>query len=206
MQITDKLNNLEEKFNDFSDDVVRIQHEHELLKKKHEESEKLVIKYEQDKETHTKAVELLAIVQTVTRDKIKDGFESIASWALKSIFQKDYKFCLEFGRRGNLSELYFAIKTPDLQEAFDPMDTSGGGVLNVVSLVLRLILMEISVPKIQGFIILDESFKNVNGQDNIDRLNNFVEEMSSKFNRQIIHVTDMPVFKSNSNYNLIEIK
>lgn len=206
MQIIDEIKELENQYKDFSNEVVKIKHEYKLMQENHEKTKKLIEKYENDREIHKKAVELLAIVQGVTRDKIKDGFEQIVSWALKYIFQEDYKFCLVFGRRGNLSELDFAIKSPDLDEAIDPMDSRGGGILNVVSMVLRLVLMEVSVPKINGFMILDESFKNVNGQQYIDQLNQFVIDINEKFNRQIIHISDMDNFKSDSRYNLIEIK
>lgn len=206
MSRTDQLKNLQNDFNEFSNEFVRVKHEHELLTDAHKKTVQLIEKYETDKENYTKAVELLSVVQAVTRDKIKAGFEDIVSWSLKYIYQDEYKFSLAFGRRGNLSELDFAIRTPDHDEDADPMDTRGGGILNVVSLILRLVLMEVSVPKINGFIILDESFKNVNGQDNIDRLNGFVKEVNTKFNRQIIHITDMDNFKNNSEDNLIEIK
>lgn len=205
MQISDEIKNLEDQFQEFSNEVVRTQHEYKLLKEKNQTTKELIVKYEQDRETYTKAVELLTVVQGVTRDKIKDGFENIVSWALKYIFQSEYKFCLVFGRRGNLSELDFAIQSPDLDIPLDPMDSSGGGVLNVVSMVLRLVLMEVSMPKINGFFILDEAFKNVNGQQYIDQLNEFVIDINKKFNRQIIHITDMPNFKSDSNHNLIKI-
>lgn len=206
MQIIEELKNLETQYKIFSDEVVKIKHEHKLMMENIEKTKKLIIKSENDRKTHCKAVELLTIVQGVTRDKIKDGFENIVSWGLKYIFQEDYKFCLVFGRRGNLNELDFAIKSPDLDEAINPMDSRGGGILNVVSMVLRLVLMEVSTPKINGFMILDESFKNVNGQQYINQLNQFVLDINEKFNRQIIHITDMENFKSDSNYNLIEIK
>lgn len=206
MQITDKLKNLESEFNEFEKNLVRCQHEYKIMVEDQIKTQKLIEKYENDREVHKKAVELLTVVQAVTRDKIKDGFENIVSWGLKYVFQKDYKFCLVFGKRGNLSELDFAIKSPDLDEAFDPMDTRGEGILNVVSAILRLVLMEVSVPKIKGFIIFDEAFKNVNGQQYINQLNQFVQDINTKFDRQIIHITDMENFKSDSNYNLIEIK
>jgi len=206
MQITDELKNLETQFDEFSKDVVRLQHEHTLMLGNQKKTQKLIKNYEHDYEIHKKAVELLAVVQGVTRDKIKDGFENIVSWGLKYIFQKDYKFCLVFGKRGNLSELDFAIKSPDLNEAINPMDSRGGGILNIVSAILRLVLMEVSVPKINGFILFDESFLNVNGQQYIDQLNQFVIDINQKFNRQVIHISDMSNFKSDPRYNLIEIK
>ena len=206
MQIKDELESLEHQFNNFEKEVIKVQLEYELIQKDHLKTKESIKNLENDKETHKKAVELLTVVQGVTRDKIKDSFENIISWGLKYIFQEDYKFCLVFSRRGNLQELDFAIKSPDLDEAINPMDSRGGGILNVISIILRLVLMEVSVPKINGFIILDEAFKNVNGQEYINQLNSFVLEINKKFDRQIIHISDMENFKSETSYNLIEIK
>ena len=201
-----QIKQLESSFEEFTQKVGRLQGEYSTLKEQQEKSEVLIKKLKEDEETYTKAVELLTIVQKATNENIKNSFEGIVSWALSYIFEDEYKFCLEFGKRGNLSELNFAIKSPDLDEAFDPLDTRGGGILNVISLILRLVLMEVSTPKINGFIILDEAFKNVNGIQYINNLNEFVLEMNKKFNRQIIHITDMENFKSDSRYKLIEIK
>lgn len=197
MQITNELKNLETQFNEFSKEVVRVDHEHKLLKKNIENTEQLIEKYQHNREVHTKAVELLTLVQSVTRDKIKDGFETLVTFALRFIYSDDYAFELEFGRRGNLQELNFNIKTPDFEEACDPMDTSGGGVLDIVSLALRAVLLEVSVPKIEGFLILDESLKHLS-KDYLMNASQFLNELNKRVGRQIIFITHQQEFIDNA--------
>lgn len=203
-----RINNIKTQLKTLGNRVEQLQGEFNYIKGEVESNSKKIGILASESESHAQAVELLNKVQAVTRDKIKNEFEGVASWALKYVLQEDYKFKLVFTQRGNLQELDFTVRTPECDEDIDLLDSRGGGVMNVLSLILRLILMEVSVPKIDGFIILDESFKNVNGEDNIERLNTFVDDLVKNFKRQVIHITDMPNFKqgSNPNYNLIEIK
>lgn len=161
-------------------------------------------KLKTDIEIFNKAVALLTVVQKATRDTIKEKFEGLVSWALRYVFNQDYKFVLDFDTRGNLQTLDFLVKPPNCEEPLDLLEGQGMGISNVVSLLLRIILMELS--KIEGFLILDETFSNVNGEENINRLNNFVEEISERFKRQVIHITNFKCFTENENYNRIELK
>jgi len=141
-----------------------------------------------NREIFTKEVEVLTVVQEMTRNKIKEGFENMVSYALKSVFNQDYKFVLSFDKRGNLSELDFNILAPERTEAGDPLDSSGGGVLDVAALALRIALLELSKPKIPGFICLDESFKHVSSVY-LANCSKFLTNINKKIARQIILVT-----------------
>ena len=200
------IKNLESQFEMFTQRLGSLKGEHKLLSEQQENSETLIEKYKEDEETHCKAVELLSLVQKVTRDKVKDGFEKIISHALNFIYESDkYAFHLEFGRRGNLQELDFNVLTPEKPEPLDLLKTDAGGTKNIVSLVLRLVLMEICQPKINGFIISDESFANLS-PSNQPQASEFIKEINKRFGRQIIMITHSKEFIENSDYHKIEIK
>jgi len=128
------------------------------------------------------------------------------SYALNYIFQStDYEFYLDFNRRGNLQTLDFNVKTPEKDEALDLLVTSGGGVINIVSFALRLVLMEVCSPRINGMMILDETFANLSAEYQ-PLASAFLEEIGKRFKRQIIMITHSNEFIENSNYNKIEIK
>lgn len=137
---------------------------------------------------YTKSAELVNLVQLVTKQKMKESFERLVTYALRFIYSENYNFELEFGRRGNLSEINFNVKTPDFTESFDPLDTSGGGVLDILSLALRICLIELSHPKIEGFILLDEPFKHLS-KEYLEKAEKFLEAINKKIGRQIILVT-----------------
>lgn len=202
----DQIKNLEFQFDDFTQKVGEVKGEYKILLNQQNKCEKSIVKYKEDEITYSQAVELLSLVQKVTTDRIKDAFENIVTHALNYIYESDeYSFHLVFSRRGNLHELSFAVQTPTKPEPLDPMVTDAGGTLNIISFVLRVVLMEVSNPKIKGFIINDETFANLDPEYQI-RASEFLNEINTKFKKQILMITHSNEFIDNSNYNKIEIK
>ena len=202
----EEIKNIEEKFSLFTENLGIIKGEFKTLKNQQEKSEILIEKLKKDEVIYAQAVELLTLVQGVTRDKIKNSFEMIVSHALRHIYKSDeHSFRLEFSRRGNLHELNFYVVTPDKPEPLSLLKCEAGGTKNIISNALRIVLMEISSPKISGFIINDESFANLSSEYQ-PNASEFLNEISQKFNRQIIMITHSKEFIENNNYNKIEIK
>jgi DNA repair exonuclease SbcCD ATPase subunit len=137
---------------------------------------------------YVKAIEVLDMAQQVTRVTIKDGFESIVTYALQFILGNAYRFELDFGRWGKYHEVNMNVLTEEFTEPYDPMDTSGGGVVDIVSLALRVAIMELHKPDIQGPIILDESFKHLSRQ-HLFRAGAFLNALAERVGRQIIMVS-----------------
>jgi DNA repair exonuclease SbcCD ATPase subunit len=70
-----------------------------------------------------------------------------------------------------------------------PIDSNGGGIVDMISIALRVAILEIhSDPRINGPIILDEPGKHVS-EDYVEKMALFLKYLSSHFNRQIIMVT-----------------
>lgn len=137
---------------------------------------------------NSKSIELLHLVKKITQDNIKQMFERVITNALQYIHQdNNYKFELMFDRRGAIPELKFLIKTPDMQEAHDILDTRGGGSCDIVSLALRFVLLEIS--KMPGFLFLDESEKHLDSPETLIKMIEFVKEMQQETKRQIFWIT-----------------
>ena len=157
MQSSIELKQLENKLNNLTSEVGSLQGRYSLLKELITKGEQKLETLEHDKELYKKSVELLTVVEKSTKDVIKKGFEEIVTYALQYILSNDkYSLNLEFGRRGNLSEVDFNLKTPDCKEPHDPLLSSGGGVLDILSLALRISLIGLTKPKIEGFLALDE--------------------------------------------------
>ncbi|MHA1757235.1 MAG: hypothetical protein ACTSVV_10730 [Promethearchaeota archaeon] len=200
-----EIKQIENQFEEFTEKVGILKGEYNTLLNQQNDSDILIDKLKKDEETYTKAVELLSLVQKVTRDKIKESFEMIVTHALNYIFESDkYSFHLVFGRRGNLQELNFAVQTPDKDEPYNPLDTDSGGVLNIISLALRIVLMEVATPKINGFIIVDEGFAHLSS-DHMHMAGQFLKEVNHRFQRQIIGISHKDKMITDAN-KLIEVK
>lgn len=187
---TIKLGSLKGQYNNVRDNVLSLENDILDLKDK--------------QEIETKSVELLNLVQKATRDQTKEQFEKLVTYAIQYIFEdNNFEFALEFDRRGALGTLDFNIKTPELKEKADIIDTDSGGLINIVSLALRLVILETLIPKNEGFLIFDESFKNLS-EEYINQASQFLKDISRKINRQIIMITHKEQFKIHAD-NIINL-
>jgi len=143
---------------------------------------------------YSKSVELLSFLSEITKQQTKEGFNSLITYALRYVFGEPYKFSLEFGRRGNYEEVDFKILAPNREEANDPINSEGGGLLDLISLALRIVLLELSRPKNNSFLILDEPCKHLSLQYR-PKIGKFFEYISQKTNRQLIIITHFEELK-----------
>lgn len=179
--IESKISNLEQETSELKGRVNTLEDLFIDTEKKLKELKSLV-------QTNKKAIELLTLVQKATKELVQNSFEEIVSNALQFIHQdSNYKFELDFDKRGNLSTLNFNIKTPDMQESHDILNTRGGGTADIVSLALRLVLLEVS--KTHGFVLIDEGFKHLDNTDTEKKAMEFLKEVQKNSNRQIILIT-----------------
>jgi len=199
-KITEELKNLKS-------DIDALSGKSELLSTQIEDATVEVESLRHNKELYKKSVELLVLTQKANEENIKKGFETIVTQALHYIYGKDYKFELEFSRRGNLQEMNFNVVTPECKKALDPIDTSAGGVLDIVSLALRIALMELSVPRVGGFLVIDEGFKHLHPipEQYLSNASKFLQAINKRVGRQIIMITGRPEL-INDAQNTIEIK
>ena len=165
-----------------------------LLQEQTSNAENKLVELNHKKEVYTKSVELLTFISEVTKQKLKIGLESMTTYALLYVFNEDYKFLVEFDRRGNLQEIDFKILPPGRTEASDPLDSIGGGVLDVVSFVLRIIAIELSKPRINGFIAYDEPCKHLSTLYRL-KMGEFFRYISQELNHQLIIVTHFEELK-----------
>lgn len=201
------LTQIEEQINTLNSSLSSLKGQCSLLSEQITQHEHKLKQLLGNRELYVKSVELLNLVSEATKVKTKEGFEKIVTYALRYIYNSDYSFELEFGRRGNLSELDFNVKTPECKEPLNLLDSQAGGVLDVVSVALRIVLLELIRPRIEGMLILDESFKHLHSipPEYLERVNMFIKEINKKFNRQIIMITGREELIKEAD-NLIELK
>ena len=112
----------------------------------------------------------------------------MVTFALHSIYQEDYQFQLEFGTRGNIGEMDFKLKTPGNKEFRDLKNCTAGGSLDIISLALRFVLIQVIRPKVEGFVVIDEGTKMLS-KNYRENEYSFYKHISEKLNRQFIIIT-----------------
>ena len=151
---------------------------------------------------HKKCIEALNSLQLTTKQQLKDEIEGLVTMGLISILGEGYGFKVVFDRRGNAAETNFQIITP--KSTTENVEDESGFVLDVVSMCLQFVLCNLF--PVGDVIILDEPFKNASEATSYDKLMNvieFLKEISSKFNKQVILITHHKLFAENSNNKIV---
>lgn len=136
------------------------------------------------------ALDLLEQSNIVSRDYMKTEIEKLVTQGLRIIFGDSYiEFNINFITKRNQTEAEFIISRGENKEnriTGDILSTYGGGLVDVISISLRIIIMQLM--KVQGPMLLDEPGKNISAQY-IGNFGKFLTQISKTFNRQIIMIT-----------------
>jgi len=174
-------------FANIRDLILKAQGVKSSLEKQIEESELQITK----KKTYLKNLELaqalLQEVATETQEQLKFHLQDIIQLALDAIFPGQYIFNIEFQIRYGKTEMNLQFLSKNSGLPIDPMEASGGGVVDVCAFALRLAAYSIS-RGIDNTIIVDEPFRFVS-RDLQDQAGLMIKELSEKMKLQIIMIT-----------------
>lgn len=134
---------------------------------------------------------LFTKVSEFAREQLKLRIEETCTAALQAIFcTDDISFVIEMNTLGGKPTANWSVvsKYGDNVVAVNPEDARGGGVTDVVSLALRLALLELARPKLDGPVILDEPGKMIS-KEYLPNVAEFLKQYAKKTGRQIIMVT-----------------
>ena len=137
---------------------------------------------------------LLQRTSEKAREFGKERLEEITTSALQFVFGPDVRFEIELGESAGRpqAEFYLVTDQAGKEVRTKPMDSNGGGIVDIIALALRIAVLQIHHdPVINGPIILDEPGKHVS-EEYAERMATFLQQMSSHFKRQIIMVTHQP--------------
>lgn len=149
-----------------------------------------------------KVVILYQKTSEFAREQAKVQIESLVSKCLQFIFESNIEFVIEIEELRNKAnaEFYVVTENEDIVIKTKPELSRGGGVVDIVSLALRIAFLQIHKPSIEGPLILDEPAKHVS-DEYIFNVADFLKQTSDMFNRQIIMVTHNQHLSQISNYS-----
>ena len=131
--------------------------------------------------------EIVRLVGMKTQEQLQYHISDIASLALESVYDYPYKLLARFVQRRNKSECDLLFSRNG-EEILEPIDASGGGVINLASFALRVASWTMQSPRTNNVLILDEPFGNVS-VDLLPRVSDMVQQISHKLGLQIIMIT-----------------
>ncbi|WP_100373132.1 ATPase [Bacillus sp. FJAT-45037] len=161
-----------------------------LLKDQVKKREQSIQEYRETIDTYEKARLLLQQSAEYAREQAKQQMETLVTNALQYVFGPLFSFQIEIEEQGNkaVAEFYVVSDYEGIQVKTKPQDARGGGVVDIVTLALRVALMETIQPKVEGPLLLDEPGKHVSGEY-VYYLYEFLKSLSTMFGRQIIMIT-----------------
>lgn len=125
------------------------------------------------------------------REQGRQQVEYLVTQALQFIFGGDLEFKVVVEEKRERPEAEFYVCSTyggDLRVETAPQDARGGGVVDVISLALRLALLHAFTPRIGGPVILDEPGKHLS-EEFSPQLARFLKSYSQSLGRQIIMVS-----------------
>lgn len=134
---------------------------------------------------------LLQRTSEYAREQIKQQIELLVTHCLQFVFGPNIEFSIELVEaRGRTEAHFYVISTYDnnYKVKTKPQDARGGGVVDVISLALRIAVIQSTNLYKDGPLILDEPAKHVSSEY-IVNVAQFLKQISKIFNRQIIMVT-----------------
>lgn len=185
-----KIEDLDNYLLEAKNHLSREQGKSDKLKEQLESNNSKVIKINLELDLLSKVSILFQKTSEFAREQAKSQIESLVTKCLQFVFDSDIKFLIEIEElRGKANaEFYVVNEVDDILIKTKPELSRGGGVVDIVSLALRIAFLQIHKPKIQGPLILDEPAKHVS-EEFVFNVADFLKQTSELFNRQIIMVT-----------------
>lgn len=122
-----------------------------------------------------------------TQSQLKFQIEDIVNLALETCFPNEYVFQLQFTIARGKTDAELVFLSQKTNRPIDPMNASGGGVVDLTSFALRIASYALE-QGIDNVIILDEPFRFIS-RDLQVRAGEILKTLSEKLGLQILMVT-----------------
>lgn len=161
-----------------------------LLEKQKSEKEADLAQARKDITTWEMVQLLFTKTSEYAREQLKTRIEETVTAALLAVFGEGYTFHINMRNLNGqpAAEWQVISRYDDTEVTANPEDARGGGIVDIVSLALRLSLLELARPKPGGPVILDEPAKMVSAE-HLPNVAEFLKQYAAKTRRQILLVT-----------------
>ena len=138
----------------------------------------------------SKAQWILNEVQKITQQRLKHTIESLVTMAIKAVYDRPFGLELLFEQKRDKMEcqpLIYEIVNGEKEYYDDPENDLGGGIVDVCSFALRIILWTMEKPQRRNIFILDEPGKNLG--ELLPLFGQMLKEVSHKLKFQLVIIT-----------------
>jgi hypothetical protein len=194
--LNERLTNFTKEIKDQKLTLIKLKGVKEQLEKQIKEEQDSLATLQEEQKLNSQA-NLFMLSEIVDRRQSQlQAIQSIATSALQQIYGDEYslKFeTFEEQRKDGVNNFKIEIKiiSPHNGENIETglLNERGGGLIEVVSFALRIAALKWL--KYNGPILLDEAWKSMSNDYKIDRVVEFLREVTDSTERQVILVTHM---------------
>lgn len=137
-------------------------------------------------DNNVKARDIVAAINVIAQEKLANIIEELTTKALQTVFDETYSFKIESKICRNKAEATLFVVIDGKEHSLK--DDLGGGVIDVVSFSLRIIMWALDCKKRSNTIILDEPARCVS-RDKINLFGEMLQQMSKLLGIQFIIVS-----------------
>ena len=186
----DRFEELSQELNSLQDFMSREEGKRDRLIEKYDENSIKLREIISELELLEKVTILFQKTSEYARLQAKRQIETLVTKCLQYVFENNIEFVIELEELRNKAnaEFYVTSDSNGIIIKTKPELSRGGGVVDIVSLALRIAFLQIHKPQIEGPLILDEPAKHVS-EDYIYNVGEFLKQTSEIFGRQILMVT-----------------
>lgn len=144
-------------------------------------------------ECFEKAIVTIHLLINTTRKEVYDNLAGVVNYGLKEVFGADTEFKIEPDMRGNVPTCKFYLKTaeyPEWTELSRTCETHGGGIQEVCSFLLQLVIHKVAGCQFKTF-VMDERFRQLS-KGHIEALAQLMFKMNKIFGLQFVVITHDP--------------
>jgi len=137
---------------------------------------------------HEKALEIVKLVGLETQKQLQFHISNITSLAMESVLDNPYKLDVSFVERRDKTECDLTFTRDGMEEKLNPLNATGGGVVDIASFALRIASWSLENPRSNNVMLLDEPMRFLS-KDNQEKASLMLKELSKKLNLQFIIIT-----------------
>ncbi len=181
---------------DLEREITRAQGKREALEETRTKAQARLERAEREIVLLEQASDLTQAATETRKQELNDRVETLVTRGLRAVFGRDdYEFKLNVTLARNMIGVQpvlrskFGVDRLDLETAISA--GHGGGIVDVVSFVLRVVVLSLTRPKLAPVMVLDETFRHVS-QDRLRGVANLLRELSASAGVQFILITHKP--------------
>lgn len=146
-----------------------------------------------------KALETVNTIANLRRESLKGDIEGVLSDAVRLVYGENYSISIDYSVKRGLSAVDFMMEIKNSKNTvLRPIKEGfGGGVSDVVSVPLRLMVLSKGNKDGNLFCAFDESYKHLD-DERIPAVSSFLRELIDQLGVQMIFITHQPEFADNA--------